>query len=283
MDDARTYFNDETMDKLDNIIQPHTLGIESTDFSEVKYGERKNIIFNHRGQHYMGWGWFCKAMDELWKRRQDFKVLTFQRDANGVKYPWTDYQSPLNLNRDDYFKRMKQDGYIGVGCFTSSKGGGGASWSISITDLLSLGVPCVLPNKFVYPSLVGDNYPLLYKSQNQDEFLTQIENVLDNPKLRQKSVNHLKPIMTKMKWTSQVKSWMDWDKFFDPHSFKMVGENAGGYDKMVNIIKQNKKITTGQLKSQLGWGVSFKTGSYRNRLRIDNRIKFTTNGYEWVG
>ena len=28
---------------------------------------------------------------------------------------------------------------------------------------------------------------------------------------------------------------MDWDKFFDPHSFKMVGENAGGYDKMVNI------------------------------------------------
>ena len=48
--DARKYCNTNQMVKLEKIIQPHTLGIDSTDFSEVKHGKRKNIIFNHRGQ-----------------------------------------------------------------------------------------------------------------------------------------------------------------------------------------------------------------------------------------
>ena len=221
-------------------------------------------------------------MDELWKRRQDFKVLTFHQKANGVKYPWTDFQSPLNIReRDDYLARIKKDGYIGVGCFTASKGGGGASWSISITDLLSRGVPCILPNKFVYPSMVGENYPLFYKSQNQDDFLAQIENVLDDPKLHKKAVNHIKPIMTQMKWTKQVKGWMDWDKFFDPHSFKMVGETEA-YEKIVQMIKDKKKISNGQLLKLLNWGINLKFCNYRNRLRIDKRIKFTTTGYEYL-
>ena len=74
---------------------------------------------------------------------------------------------------------------------------------------------------------------------------------------------------------------MDWDKFFDPHSFKMRGETEA-YEKIVQMIKDKKKISNGQLINDLDWGIRNALGLYRNRLRTDKRIKFTTNGYEWL-
>jgi hypothetical protein len=280
MRDAKKTFNDKIMKRLDEIIQVHQLGVEDYDFSSVKHKGKKIIVFNHRGQEYMGWKFFCKAMDKLWKKRKDFKVQTFQREANAVKKPWTEYQSPLDVDRKTYFETLKQ-AYIGVGCFTGYSGGG--SWSISITDLLSLNVPCVLPNAMCYPQMVGEKYPLFYKWKSEDDFINVIEQTLDNPKLYQKAQKHIQPIVRKMKWLPSVKKWMDWDELFNPNTFKMVGDSPR-YKDVLKIIKKHKIVQKPTIIAELGnWGVSRKFGKYRHRLRLDKRIKFLEDGYEWVG
>jgi hypothetical protein len=146
---SKKYFNDKVVSKLENIIQPHQLGVDEIDFKEPTNPKIKTIAFNHRGQSYMGFNWFVSSMEKLWKIRKDFRVVTFQKDADCSKYEWTDYQKPQSLKkREDYLNKL-QSCFIGVGCFDGSKGSGGASWSISVTDGLSLGVPYVLPNKYV--------------------------------------------------------------------------------------------------------------------------------------
>ncbi len=278
--DAKKTFNEKTMKRLDEIIQVHQLGIDNIDLSPVKHKGKKTIVFNHRGQQYMGWGFFCKAMDKLWKKRKDFKVITFQKDANASKYKWAENQSPLDVDRETYFKTLKES-YIGVGCFTGYSGGG--SWSISVTDGLSLGVPFVLPNAMVYPQMVGEKYPLLYKWKDEDAFIQMIENVLDNPKLYKKAQKHIEPIVKKMKWLPSVKKWMDWNEFFNPNTYPMVKSETDAYKRIVKIIKKHKLVSKRQIIGEMNWGVSRKFGKYRNRLRTDKRINFLKDGYEWIG
>ena len=62
----------------------------------------------------------------------------------------------------------------------------------------------------------------------------------------------------------------------------MVGDTEG-YHRVVDRIKKHKIVTKRQLIGEMNWGVSFKFGKYRNRLRTDKRIKFLKDGYEWVG
>ena len=73
-------------------------------------------------------------------------------------------------------------------------------WSISTTDGLSQGVPYVLPNKLCYPEMVGKDYPLLYEEK---DFLSTIENMLDNPSLRQEK-DYLLPKLPDFKWEVEL-------------------------------------------------------------------------------
>jgi len=278
--DAKKTFNDKTIQKLEQKIQVHQLGIDDYDLSKVQHKDKKTIVFNHRGQSYMGWSFFCDAMDRLWEKRKDFKVITTQKDANASKYKWAENQSPLDVDRETYFKILKKS-YIGVGCFTGYSGGG--SWSISVTDGLSLGVPFVLPKAMVYPQMVGENYPLFYKWKDEDSFVEMVDDVLGNLKLYKKAQKHIEPIIKKMKWLPSVKKWMDWNKFFEPESFPMVKSETDAYMRIMKIIKKHKLVSKAQIIGEMKWGVSRKFGKYRNRLRLDKRIKFYEHHYEWIG
>ena len=278
---AKKYFNQSVLDKLENIIQPHQLGVDSVNFKEPTFPKIKTIAFNHRGQSYMGFPFFVNTMEKLWKERKDFRVVTFQKDANCSKYEWADFKPPQQLDREDYFKFL-QNSHIGVGCFDASKGSGGASWSIGVTDGLSLGVPYVLPNKYVWPQLMGDDYPLLYQQNDENSFLDVIKKTLDDKQLYNRTINKIKPIVKKMGWNKQVKSWMDWDELFNPNTFPMVGEDTSTYKKVLALIKKHKRVSKKQLIGELNWGKQFKFGRYRNRLRLDKRIRFTNDGYIWL-
>ena len=78
-------------------------------------------------------------------------------------------------------------------------------------------------------------------------------------------------------------NWMDWNEFFNPNTYPMVGKDSEAYERIVQKIKKHKVVTKRQLIGEMNWGVSFKFGRYRNRLRLDKRIKFLIDGYEWVG
>ena len=75
---------------------------------------------------------------------------------------------------------------------------------------------------------------------------------------------------------------MDWEKFFDPNSFPMIGE-TDSYKDCVKLIKKHKRLTRYELITKKNWGIHIDVGRYRNRLRLDKRIKFLKDGYEWVG
>lgn len=259
--EARKYFNEEVITKLDKIIQPHYLGVDMTldRSTDVK---KKAVIFNHRPSGYTGWGWFCDIMDEIWKTRQDFTVYSTLAQ---VDRPWN--QKVSTKTRAEYMQ-MLQSMQFGVGCFQSY-----SAWSISTTDGLSVNVPYLLPNDFCYSEMVPDDYPYLY--DDRAEFIKKFNDMLDN-------TNYIdtKPIAQNMLWDKRIEKWFGgWDNVFN----LKVMSDTDGVKKVTSLIQKNRYITKKDLIDKLGWGVHIKWTGYRNKLRENPDIKFTKHGYEWVG
>ena len=261
---ASKYYSDEVIDKLKRIIQPHRLGIDTINTQKWEY-EKNTILFNHRDGGYTGWTWFVKQMDELWKQRQDFKVYT---TLIKLDKPWL-HKKTLN-SRQEYLEFIRNC-YIGVGTFKKY-----SAWSISTTDGLSQGVPYLLPNDLVYPEMVGKNYPMLY--DGDAGFITKLNELLDDTKLRDQTNDYLKPLLPEFRWDGRVAAWFDgWDIFDLPE-----GQKNDTYDKLVNYIKKHGEVTKKDLINLLGWGRSFAFSKHRNSLRSHKNIELTKNTYKWV-
>ena len=71
---SKELLSDKQVKKLQDIIQPHYLGID--DISPEHDYQPKTILFNHRDNDYTGYSWFVNQMDKLYEKRQDFKVFT---------------------------------------------------------------------------------------------------------------------------------------------------------------------------------------------------------------
>ena len=160
---------------------------------------------------------------------------------------------------------------MGVGCFKTY-----SAWSISTTDGLSQGVPYVLPNKLCYPEMVGKDYPLLY---NEEDFLSTIKNMLDNPKAREEANTYLRPMLPDFKWDGRVAKWFtNWSFLND---LKTMG-NTEGYQKVLDYVNTAHSTSKSKITKKFGWGVRVKWTPYRNRLRNEKNIRFTKNRYEVI-
>ena len=71
---ASEFLNQQTIDKLEQIIQPWYLGCDSA--TPTSTYEPKTILYNHRRGVYTGSEFFFEVMDELWETRKDFQVWT---------------------------------------------------------------------------------------------------------------------------------------------------------------------------------------------------------------
>lgn len=259
LNEAKEYFNQQTIDKLDKIIQPHYLGVDRVE----EHGDTipKSVIFNHRANGYTGWNWFVEVMDELWQRRQDFTVYTTYAK---IDRPWNkQINEPTREGYINQLKRMK----FGVACFE-----GYSAWSISTTDGLSVNVPYLLPNKLCYPEMVPADYPYFYNGR--EDFLTKFEEMLDT-----KLTYNTTTIAQNMTWNHRVAEWFGgWTNIFQ---FKGV-QKSKVIDEIVDFIRQRKYITKYDLLRELGWGVQIKWSPYRHTLREHPQIKLTAGGYEWI-
>jgi hypothetical protein len=182
-------FQSHIVEKLDKIIQPWYLGTDPYTGYDNSYRD-KTIVFNHRDNVYTGSEWFFKMMDDLWKTRQDFKVLT---TLNDMKKPYTEYIG--HADRAVYLNQLS-NAHFGVGCFQTY-----SAWSMSATDGFSCGVPYLLPNNFCYPEMVGADYPLLY--DNKSQFREMIIKLLDGDIQRP----NVESIVEKLQWANSLKSW----------------------------------------------------------------------------
>ena len=263
---ARTY-HPRIVHSLEEIIQPHYLGIDKVDMKSKPTGN--NIIFNHRDNEYTGFRWFINQMDLLWEKRQDFTVYTTLADIDRP------YARRVKISsRDEYLKFLKSM-KVGVGCFQKY-----SAWSISTTDSLSMGVPYVLPNKLCYPEMVGKDYPLLYN--NSKEFLQNIEDVLNSDFVRGVAVTYLKKSINDFKWENRVPSWFNKWNFLNPNEFKMIGNKSESYNKILDFIHKKKSATKNDILTNLNWCVRISFSPYRNRLRKEPTIRFTKDRYEVI-
>ena len=263
---AKSVFDDSVVSQLEKIIQPHYLGIDKIDLSEIKT-KKKTILFNHRDNEYTGWGWFIKQMDQLWEQRQDFIVYTTLADLNKP------YSKRVKISdRNEYLKIIKSM-KVGVGCFQKY-----SAWSIATTDSLSMGVPYILPNKLCYPEMVGPDYPLLYDGKN--EFLKKINGALDDDGSVDKAKKYLSTKIKDFPWQNRVPKWFNGWEFLNPDSFSMIGDKSESYKKILDYIHKKKSVSKKEILEHMGWGVRISFSSYRNKLRNEPTIKLTKNRYE---
>jgi len=260
---ASSIFNEETLKRLDKIIQPHYLGVDSIDLTPSNK-IHNSILFNHRDNKYTGFRAFIKDMDILWQERQDFKVFT---TLASIQRPYLEKKEISN--RQEYLAFLKQM-YIGVGCFQDY-----SAWSIATTDGLSQGVPYLLPNGLCYPEMLGEDYPLLY---DKNDFLPKLRQLLNHDKTRE-LVTAIEPIIESFLWSNRVSSWFNnWESLFDPKQYQAV-QSGIAYSKIRELILEEGYVSKKEILDTLSWGVGIPFGIYRNRLRLDPDIALTENGY----
>ena len=261
---SRELFSDKVVQDLEKIIQPHYLGVD--DISTGHKHKHGTILFNHRDNEYTGYTWFVKQMDDLYKKRQDFKVYTTLTDLDRP------YAERVKLHsRDDYLNFVRSM-HIGVGCFQKY-----SAWSISTTDGLSQGVPYILPDKMCYPEMVGNEYPLLYKANDSKDFLLKLEHVFENSTARDETNLYLELKLEAFRWSKRINKWFGNWKYFD--ELKPMS-NTESYKRILDFIHKKKSVSKKDILEHMNWGVRISFSEYRNRLRNEKTIKFTKNRYE---
>ena len=208
-------------------------------------------------------------MDELWNRRQDFKVYTTLADLDKP------YAKRMKISDRDEYLDFISSMHIGVGTFQKY-----SAWSISTTDSLSMGVPYILPNKLCYPEMVGSDYPLLY--DNKDDFLNKINGALDDDGSVENAKKYLDTKIKEFPWNKRVLKWFDNWNFLNPNEFSMIGDRSESYGKILEFISKKKSVTKKEILDYMGWGVRIAFNPYRNKLRTESNIRFTKNRYEVI-
>jgi hypothetical protein len=250
LNQARQTFNDDTIDKLDNILQVHHLGINSKDIvPRINKKPKKVIVFNHRPDTYKHFKQFIAVTDKLWEMRQDFKVW-----VPLLSKPNRDYVITTKGDKQWYYNELNKC-YMG---FSPKQKYGG--WSVATTDGMMNGVPYIMYDDIYYKELHphGDFF------KNDHEALTMINTYLDDPKYRneeaQKALDYMSSSMIYKDEIIRMNDYIN-DLL---NRQKVMGDT----DKLKEIIDFIKKgaVTKQQIMDYLGWGRGIKWSPYRRAL-----------------
>ena len=261
---AKTHFNNSTVDKLDKIIQPQYLGWEIPKY-ENRNTNKKIIVFNHRPHTYKNYPWFLEQMDKLWEKRQDFEVWVPLAESKDREYITND-----KYDRFGYFSKLSS---CCVGVCAKQKYAG---WAVSATDGMSVGVPYLFSDDGCYHELAGDAG--VYYKDNID-FDLQINRIIDNNMVRDNFSKKSLDRFEQGKWENTIHQFND---MLDETISKLpiLKNDTETYKKVVDFIHKKKSVTKSDILNMLNWGVRISFSGYRNRLRKEPTIKFTKDRYE---
>jgi len=259
---AKTHFNNDVVNKLDEILKPQYLGWEIPKYDKQS-SDKKIIVYNHRPHTYKNWPWVLKQMDKLWKQRQDFELWVPLADTNEREYMTND-----KYDRFGYFSKLSSC-YVGI-CAKQKYGG----WAISATDGMSVGVPYMFSDDDYYHELAGDA-GIYY---NEDAFVDKLDNLLDIPDVRDEwSIKSLERF-NQGKWETAINQFNNMlNETID--NLPTIGE-TDSYKRILDFIHKKKSVSKADILDYLNWGVRISFTSYRNRLRNEKTIKFTKDRYE---
>lgn len=165
--EAKEIFNDEFVNKLDNILTVWNLGLPKDKIVPTpSKSKQKVIVFNHRPAAYKGYPKFIQLMEEYYTQRQDFKVWIPQLSGK-VPHPWIDNsKSP----KHEYYERL-QDCTVGVQMKQTNYG-----WSVSGTDCMMNGTPMIWNDSLCYREI--DPNGLFFTKKK--EFFELLDKFLDD-------------------------------------------------------------------------------------------------------
>ena len=261
---AKEYFNDDVVSKLDKILEPQYLGWEIPKYDK-QTTDKKIVVYNHRPHTYKNYPWFLEQMDKLWKQRQDFEVWVPLAEGREREYITNE-----KFDRVGYFSKLSSC-LVGVCCRQKYEG-----WAISATDGMSVGVPYLFSDDWSYHEL-ADDAGIYYEDGKQ--FLEKLNTILDDEDVREEySIKSLERF-EESKWDSAINQFNNMiNETTD--GLSMLKEDTESYKKVVDFIHKKKSVTKKQILEHLGWGVRISFSGYRNRLRNEPTIKFTKNRYE---
>jgi glycosyltransferase involved in cell wall biosynthesis len=259
---AKTHFNNDVVNKLDEILKPQYLGWEIPKYDKQS-SDKKIIVYNHRPHTYKNWPWVLKQMDKLWEQRQDFELWVPLADTTEREYMTND-----KYDRVGYFSKLSSC-YVGI-CAKQKYGG----WAISATDGMSVGVPYMFSDDDYYHELAGDA-GIYY---NEDAFVDKLDNLLDIPDVRDEwSIKSLERF-NQGKWETAINQFNNMlNETID--NLPTIGE-TDSYKRILDFIHKKKSVSKADILDYLNWGVRISFTSYRNRLRNEKTIKFTKDRYE---
>ena len=169
--EARETFNEEFVQKLDDILTVWNLGLEESKIvSEPKSEKEKVIVFNHRAAAYKGYPKFMELMEEYREHRQDFKVWIPQLNGK-PPHGWVD---TTKVPKHEYYKRL-QDCTVGVQMRQTNYG-----WSVSGTDCMMNGTPMIWQESDCYHEIDPNGMFFKYKT----EFFEYLDKMLDDESFR---------------------------------------------------------------------------------------------------
>ena len=256
---AHERFNKATIKRLEAILQAQYLGAEDPPklvpvAKEIREDRHKIIAFNHRPDHYNRYDWFIKQMDELWKRRQDFRVWVSLGTAQNRPY----LICPQNRSKAEYYTLLSLC-YVGV-CAKNS----GVGWSVSATDGLSVGLPYLFTNDAYCRELHPEG--LFYN--NDQEFAETLDALLDFPTIRQQHSEKALSRFGELRWPSAIGSFNEVIEGVLAKVPKAKKDNKS-YRKVLEVIKVNGAMTKREIIKYLNWSDQFSFTPIRNRLRDD--------------
>jgi len=261
---AKEYFNDDVIFKLDKILKPHYLGWETPKYKK-QTTNKKIIVYNHRPHTYKNYPWFLEQMDKLWEKRKDFEVWVPLADGREKEYITNE-----KFDRVGYFSKLSSC-RVGVCCRQKYEG-----WAISATDGMSVGVPYLFSDDGSYHEL-ADYAGVYYEDGKQ--FLEKINVMLDHDIVRDTYSERSLKRFEESKWEKAIHQFNDmFNETID--NLPTLKEDTDSYNKIIDFIHKKKSVTKKQILEHLGWGVRISFSGYRNRLRTNPTIKFTKNRYE---
>ena len=176
LQEARETFNDEFVQKLDEILKVWNLGVPQDKIVDGIQPSKQNIIvFNHRAAAYKGYPKFIELMEEYRTQRQDFTVWIPQLDGKSP-HPWIDN---TKVPKHDYYKRL-QNCKVGVQMRQTNYG-----WSVSGTDCMMNGTPMIWQESDCYYEI--DPNGMFFKTKK--ELFGYLDKMLDDDTFRKEQDN----------------------------------------------------------------------------------------------
>ena len=262
LNQARETFNDDTIDRLNNILEVQHLGVYREDIvSNINDKPDKVIVFNHRPDTYKHFNQFIAVTDKLWKMRQDFTVWVPLLDA-GNHDTANRFREYVDVEKSDstvsekmnYYNQLKKC-YMG---FSPKQKYGG--WSVATTDGMMNGVPYIMFDDTYYKEL----YPHGDFFKNDHEALMLLNTYLDDPKYRneeaQKALDYMSSSMVYKNEIINMSEYMD-----DLLNRQKVMSDTDKLKEIIEFIKKGA-ATKQQIMDYLGWGRGIKWSPYRRAL-----------------